>query len=108
MTIEERVTNLETLARQQGQEISNTSDYIPRVGALLTEAVERLVSIEDKIDGIESRMDRFEARMDRFETRMDRFETRMDRFEARLTNVETDMALIKGWLGPQSGDSTGI
>ena len=32
---------------------------------------------------------------------------RLDRMEARLTNLETDVALIKGWLAPPSEDGSG-
>lgn len=91
MTIEERVTNLETQVALHAQLFSD-----------VTNAIERLTVA---VSGLSQRFDRFEARM---EARMDRFEARMDRFESRLTNVETDMALIKSWLGPQSGDSTGL
>ena len=35
---------------------------------------------------------------------LDRIEARLDGIENRLTSVQTDLAILKSWLGPSSGN----
>ena len=76
MTLEERVTRLEVELGQQNELLSRFADVFLRLDASVT--------------GISQRLDRIEARLDSIEN--------------RLTNVEADLAILKSWLGPPSGN----
>ena len=63
---------------------------------------ERMTQVEVAVAQHTDLFSRFAAVSENLTTALSGISQRLDRIEARLTNVEADLAILKGWLGPSS------